>query len=73
VIGVIAAGSLPLGAVAFMLSSADWRQRRRLAQLAALLGLAVLLATTTGCSRPVARPGLATPIQAVSSPSPACV
>jgi len=70
---VIVAGSLPLGAVAFVLSPADWRRRRRLAQLAALLGLAVVLATAAGCGRPVARPGLATPIQAVSSPSPACL
>jgi len=72
-IGVIVAGSLPLGAVAFVLSPADLRRRRRLAQLAALVGLAVVLATMAGCGRPVARPGLATPIQAVSSPSPACV
>ena len=65
----ILAGSIPIGAVAFVLSPSDWRSRRRLAQLAALFGLAVLLAMTD-CGRPVTH--TSAPIHAVVSPTSAC-
>jgi len=69
VFAAILAGSIPIGAVAFVLSPSDWRSRRRLAQLAALLGVAVLLAAT-GCGRPLPHPSA--PIHALVSPTSAC-
>ncbi len=70
VFGLVLAGAFPIGAVAFVLSPDAWRRDRRLARLAALIGLAALV-ITVGCGRPVSRPVLATPVQIVS-PSPGC-
>ncbi len=71
VLGLVLAGAFPIGAVAFVLSPDGWRHDRRLTRLAALLGLAAIV-ITIGCGRPVSRPGLPTPIQAVQSPTPGC-
>jgi peptidoglycan/LPS O-acetylase OafA/YrhL len=70
VVGLVLTGAFPIGAVAFVLSPAGWRRDRRLARLAALLGLAAIV-ITIGCGRPVSRPVLATPVQ-VASPTPGC-
>ncbi len=70
VIGLVVAGAFPIGAVAFVLSPGGWRRDRRLARLAALLGLAAIV-ITMACGRPVSRPVLATPVQ-VASPTPGC-
>ena len=70
VIGLVFAGAFPIGAVALVMSPGGWRRDRRLARLAALLGLAAIVATMA-CGRPVSHPGLATPVQ-VASPSPGC-
>lgn len=71
VLGLVLAGSFPIGAVAFVLSPGGWRRGGTLARLAALLGLAAIV-ITIGCGRPVSRPGLPTPVQAVQSPTPGC-
>ena len=70
VIGLVFAGVFPIGAVALVMSPGGWRRDRRLARLAALVGLAAIVATMA-CGRPVSHPGLATPVQVVS-PSPGC-
>ncbi len=71
VVGLVLAGAFPIGAVAFVLSPDGWRRDRRLARLAALLGLAAIV-ITIDCGRPTSRPTLPTPVQAVQSPSPGC-
>lgn len=70
VMGLVLAGAFPVGAVALVLSPGGWRRNRRLARLAALLGLSAIV-ITMACGRPVSRPVLATPVQVVS-PTPGC-
>ena len=71
VVGLVLAGAFPIGAVAFVVSPDSWRRDRRFARLAALLGLGAIV-ITIGCGRPVSRPTLPTPVQAVQSPTPGC-